>query len=86
MYYNKGVDSGGLNFGGNIFKDYDTRVSSYGVGLIHGVKAQCASVNLNLAYELKENLFIGPGWCIPQMRFRKQHIPYTINHIYIRRV
>lgn len=61
MYYNKGVDTGGFNYGGNIFKDYDTRASGYGVRLINGVKVQCAMVNLNLSYELRENLFIDLG-------------------------
>lgn len=61
MYYQKGVDTAGLNFGGNIFKDYDTRASSYGVTLINGPRAQCASLNLNASYELRENLFIDLG-------------------------
>lgn len=61
MYYQKGVDTGNANFGGNIFKDYDTRSYDYGVGLINGVKVQCASLNMNLSYELRENLFIDLG-------------------------
>jgi hypothetical protein len=61
MYYQKGVDTGSLNYGNDIFKDYDTRVGGYGNKLINGVKVQCASLNLNLSYELKENLFIDLG-------------------------
>jgi len=61
MYYQKGVDTAGMNYGGDIFKDYDTRVSGYGVKLINGVKVQCASLNLNLSYALKENLFVDLG-------------------------
>lgn len=61
MYYRKGVDSTGMNFGGDIFKDYDTRVSGYGIKMINGVRVQCASLNLNASYELKENLFIDLG-------------------------
>lgn len=75
MYYNKGVDSAGLNFGGNIFKDYDTRVSSYGVGLINGVRANCASVNINFAYELKENLFIDLGGAYRRCTFDNNIFP-----------
>ena len=75
MYYNKGVDSGGLNFGGNIFKDYDTSVSSYGVGLINGVRANCASVNINFAYELKENLFIDLGGAYRKCTFENNIFP-----------
>ncbi|MBS1773588.1 MAG: hypothetical protein JST82_12075 [Bacteroidetes bacterium] len=61
MYYKKGVDTGGMNYGGDIFKDYDTRAYNYGVGLINGVRVQCASLGLNISYELKENLFIDLG-------------------------
>ena len=75
MYYKKGVDSAGLNFGGNIFKDYDTRVSSYGVGLINGVRANCASVNINFAYELKENLFIDLGGAYRRCTFENNVFP-----------
>jgi hypothetical protein len=61
MYYQQSTDSGGVNFGGNIFRDYDSRASNYGVSLINGVRAQCALATLNLSYELKENLFIDAG-------------------------
>lgn len=61
MYYQQSTDSGGVNYGGNIFRDYDSRASNYGVSLINGVRAQCALANLNLSYELKENLFIDAG-------------------------
>lgn len=60
-YYQQSTDTGGVNFGGNIFKDYDTRDSSYGVTLINGVKSQCAMASFNASYELKENLFIDAG-------------------------
>lgn len=61
MYYQKGADTAGYNFGGDIFKDYDSRYSSYGVHLINGVRSQCASAGLMLSYELRENLFIDGG-------------------------
>ncbi len=61
MYYQQGVDTANMNFGSNIFKDYDTRAMSYGVKLINGEKVQCASLGINFAYELKENLFIDLG-------------------------
>lgn len=77
MYYNKGVDTGGVNYGGNIFKDYDTRPSGYGVTLINGVKVQCASVNLNLAYELKENLFIDLGATHRRYAYESGILPST---------
>ncbi len=60
-YYQQSTDSTGSNFGGNIFMDYDTRPGQYGVTLINGLKAQCALVNFNASYELRENLFIDAG-------------------------
>lgn len=61
MYYQQSTDTAGINYGGNIFRDYDSRASSYGVSLINGVRSQCAVANLNLSYELRENLFIDLG-------------------------
>lgn len=60
-YYQQSTDSAGLNFGGNIFRDYDSRASDYGVSLINGVKAQCAQAGFNASYELRENLFLDAG-------------------------
>lgn len=61
MYYQQSTDTGGINYGGNIFRDYTSRAGNYGVSLINGVRSQCALANLNLSYELKENLFIDAG-------------------------
>lgn len=61
MYYQQSNDSAGLNFGGNIFRDYDSRANNYGVTLINGVPSQSAIANFNASYELKENLFIDAG-------------------------
>lgn len=61
MYYTRSIDTGTANFGGNIFKDYDTRSSQYGVTLINGVSAKCALMSFNASYELRENLFIDLG-------------------------
>lgn len=61
MYYRKGVDTGAANFGGDIFKNYQTRSQDYGVRLINGVKVKCASLSFTASYELRENLFIDLG-------------------------
>lgn len=61
MYYQHTTDSTGTNFGGNIFQDYDSRTTDYGVSLVNGVKSQCALASFNASYELKENLFIDAG-------------------------
>lgn len=61
MYYKQGVDTGLQNYGSNIFLNYNTRNDSYGIGLINGVRTTCMLANINLSYELRENLFIDAG-------------------------
>ncbi|MEQ1553511.1 MAG: hypothetical protein ABL929_04995 [Ferruginibacter sp.] len=58
IYYNKGVDTANANFGGNIFKDYQTRsgVNDYAVG--NGAKATAFNGTLLISYELRNNLFL----------------------------
>lgn len=62
MYYKQGADTGSSNYGSNIFMDYNTRSQSYGVTLVNGVKTSVALLNLNLSYELRENLFLDLGF------------------------
>lgn len=62
MYYKQGVDTGKSNYGSNIFMNYNTRNQSYGVTLVNGVKTSVALLNLNLSYELRENLFFDLGF------------------------
>ncbi len=57
IYYKQGLDSNGVNFGGNIFRDYRTRTSDSGFEVAGGRKATCFNGLLQLSYELKENLF-----------------------------
>lgn len=57
IYYKKGLDSTGVNFGGNIFRDYRTRVANEGFEVASGRKATCFNGLLQVSYELKENLF-----------------------------
>ena len=56
IYYNQGLDSNGINFGGNIFKDYKTRSSDNGFEVAGGRKASVFNGFLQLSYELRENL------------------------------
>jgi hypothetical protein len=57
IYYNQGLDSAGLNFGGNIFKNYITRSGdTFQTG--GGANAKCLNATLQLSYELRENLFL----------------------------
>jgi len=61
MYYAQGVDTGSVNYGSNIFLNYNTRNENYGVRILQGEKVSSASINLNVSYELKPNLFIDLG-------------------------
>ena len=58
IYYYQGLDSAGINFGGNPFELYSTRTSDYGYFVGGGDKVKCLNASLLLSYELKENLFI----------------------------
>jgi hypothetical protein len=56
IYYFKGLDSAGKNFGGNIFEDYRTRTAENGFNVGSGSKAKCFNGYLQVSYELRENL------------------------------
>ncbi|MDQ6901561.1 MAG: capsule assembly Wzi family protein [Bacteroidota bacterium] len=58
IYYYQGLDSAGINFGGNPFELYSTRTRDYGYFVGGGDKVKCLNASLLLSYELKENLFI----------------------------
>lgn len=77
MYYNRGIDTAGMNFGNNIFKDYDYRASDYGVTLVNGPKAKCALMSFNAAYELRENLFIDLGITHRKYVYENDFLPST---------
>lgn len=62
MYYEQGVDTGGLNFGNDLSKSYGQNVPSlFGVKMIHGAKATGLSLSLNLSYEIAPNLYFDLG-------------------------
>ncbi len=74
MYYRQGIDSNGSNYGSNPFLNYNNRTpvgpdNEYGYALINGIPANTLSVNLNISYELKENLFIDLGATHRQQSF-----------------
>ncbi|HVY74917.1 MAG TPA: hypothetical protein VG890_08820, partial [Puia sp.] len=58
IYYRQGLDSGGVNYGGNIFLNYNTRPADYGVTLPYGVAANCLNTSAYVSYQWKENLFL----------------------------
>lgn len=57
IYYYKGLDSAGINYGGNIFRDYSTRTMSNGYKIGSGDKAKVFNAYLQVSYEIKENIF-----------------------------
>jgi hypothetical protein len=58
IFYTKGLDSAGVNFGGNPFEKYTTRPRDNGFTIGSGNKATCVNTILQASYELKQNLFI----------------------------
>ena len=60
-YYIQGIDTGGVNYGNNIFNPYVTAPDQYGVKMIHGPESHCEMININISYQLRRNLFIDLG-------------------------
>jgi hypothetical protein len=58
IYFKQGLDSGDFNYGGNIFKNYDTRPYDYGFKIGTGLEANCVNLSALVTWEPKENLFI----------------------------
>ncbi len=57
LYYFKGLDSTGINFGGDIFRLNSTRSRSDGFKVGSGNKATCLNSMLQASFECKENLY-----------------------------
>jgi hypothetical protein len=57
IYYKQGLDTTGGNAGGNIFRNYNTRLSNDGFKVGGGRKATSLNGLLQVSYELRENLF-----------------------------
>ena len=58
FYYEQGLDLKGLNYGSNLLETYNTRPGNYGFFIGSGQLAKCLLTSLNVAYELKSNLFL----------------------------
>lgn len=61
MFYQQGTDTGTVNFGNNIFKDYKTRSADFGIHMINGPEATCMMYSLQVSYELRPRLNIDLG-------------------------
>ena len=60
-YYKRGVDTGSKNYGNNIFKNYPSASTEYGVAIINGPEAHCQMLNLNVSYQIRRNMFFDLG-------------------------
>jgi hypothetical protein len=58
IYYKQGLDSAGVDFGGNIFENYNNRPRDYGFSIGSGVPATCINLSGLVSYQWKENLFL----------------------------
>jgi len=58
IVYRQGIDSGGVNYGSNIFEYYTTRPYDYGFKIGTGLKSTCVNASAYVAYEVLENLFL----------------------------
>ncbi len=58
IHYIQGLDSAGVNFGSNVFKNYNTRPRDYGFKIGDGDKATCTIIQLVASYDLAQNLFV----------------------------
>lgn len=61
IYYNQGMDSSAASYGANLFKRTSMRPMDENIGLIHGVKVTSVTLEANISYELRENLFVDLG-------------------------
>jgi hypothetical protein len=57
IYYYQGLDSAGVNFGANIFRNYSSRVKDDGFKIGSGNKATVFNGYLQVSYEIRENVF-----------------------------
>lgn len=77
IYFYQGLDSAGQNFGGNIFKNYNSRMKDNGFNVGSGNKVTCFNGLLDLSYELKENLFIDLS--LQQRNYKMTNVPGSVN-------
>ena len=58
IMWQKGIDSGSVNYGGNIFKSYLTRPYDYGFKIPAGVRSSGVNAQLLVSFEAKENVYL----------------------------
>lgn len=75
MYYRKGVDTGSLNYGNDIFRSYNTLANQYGVKMINGLGSTCMLANFHGSYKLAERLFFDLGFIYRTYRYDNNLFP-----------
>lgn len=75
MYYKKGVDTGNLNYGNDIFRSYNTFATEYGVKMINGLQSNCMLMSLNGSYKLRERLFLDLGAVYRKYTYDGNYLP-----------
>lgn len=58
MYAKKGVDADGKNWGGNVFKNYESRAQEYNNSIGQGVPLTTAYLEARASYMMRHNFFI----------------------------
>ena len=61
IYYYKGLDSANANFGGDIFRSYNSRLTESGYKVGSGNKLTVINTLINISYEFRQNLFFEAG-------------------------
>ena len=77
IYYKQGLDSAGINFGGDIFENYLSRPRDYGFSIGGGVPAKCLNLSGLVSWQWKENLFLDLSL---QYRNYSVHDPANVYH------
>ncbi|MGC4056797.1 MAG: hypothetical protein QM743_01580 [Chitinophagaceae bacterium] len=75
MYYKQGVDTGGLNYGNDIFRSYNSVVNQYGVTVINGLAATCKLASFNASYKIAERLFFDLGFIYRNYQYQNNYYP-----------
>lgn len=75
MYYKHGVDTGGLNYGNDIFRSYNSVANQYGVPMINGLRSTCILSSLNASYKIAERLFVDLGFIYRHYQYENNYYP-----------
>lgn len=81
IYWKQGVDTAARNFGGNIFRAYDSRDGDYGYDLPSGPVSTGINAQLHLSYELKQNLFIDANFLARRWNINGDAYPKTETNV-----